>query len=90
MNRAEIRLAPKLARFLQRNRKVRKRAQTEDQHMKLGNKKTSGTLAQVTALAASATLLIAICFAPALAQQKDQINHDGPDSRWPIASSYLA
>jgi hypothetical protein len=90
MNRAEIRLARKLARFLQCNWKVRKRAQTEDQQMKLGNKKTSGAVAQVTALAASATLLIAICFAPALAQQKDQINHDGPDSRWPIASSYLA
>lgn len=90
MNRAEIRLASKLARFLQRNGKARKRAQTEDQHMRLSNKKPSGAVAQVTAFAASATLLITICFAPALAQHKDQINHDGPNSKWPIAASYLA
>ena len=58
--------------------------------MKHNNHKTSGAVAHVTAFAASATLLITICFAPALAQQKDQINHDGPNSNWPVAVSYLA
>jgi hypothetical protein len=58
--------------------------------MKLFGKKTSGAVAHFTNLAASSALLITICFAPALAQHKDHINHDGPNSKWPVAVSYLA
>jgi hypothetical protein len=58
--------------------------------MKHNDKKLTGGMANFVTFAASATLLITICFAPALAQPKDQINHDGHNSQWPVVTSYLA
>ncbi len=58
--------------------------------MKHNDKKTTGAMVNLLTLSASATLLITICFAPAMAQQKDHINHDGTSSQRPVAVSYLA
>jgi hypothetical protein len=80
----------KLARFLLCKWKARIQAQTEDRQMQHNDKKTTGAMAHLVTFSASATLLITICFAPALAQPKDQINHDGTSSQWPVAVSYLA
>jgi hypothetical protein len=58
--------------------------------MDLKSKNSPAVLTQLFTLALSSALLITICFAPALAQQKDQINHDPAHYKRPIALSYLA
>jgi hypothetical protein len=58
--------------------------------MKHNDNKTTGAMVNLLTLTASATLLITICFAPAMAQQKDRINHDGTNFQRPVAVSYLA
>jgi hypothetical protein len=58
--------------------------------MTQNDNKLNFAMSNLMTLAASASLLVTICFAPALAQEKDRINHDGTNSQRPVAVSYLA
>jgi hypothetical protein len=79
-----------LARILQYRLQARNSGKMEEYIMSTNDARLRSTAASIFAFAASGALLVTICFAPAFAQQKEHTVHDGTNSKWPVAVSYLA
>ena len=52
--------------------------------------KTKAALQSAAAFAVSASLLITVCFAPVMAQTKEQYVNDNAQSHRPVTIGYLA
>ncbi len=52
--------------------------------------KTKAAVNSIAALAVSVSLLVTVCFAPVMAQEKEQLYNDSTHSHRPIITGYLA